>query len=213
MEEQTKAVQAVAMTAGKALDTVDSLGAFIGRILGTMPEDAVGILGGDLLHHVRLRNAARLQQRTEEILRQRHADSDADAVSLNVAIPLLKAAQDESRDELQELWARLLANAMDKSGPQIRQSFIATLRQFDPLDSVVMEKAYKQIDRMRGWVVYEHWSDELGIRPDELLVSLEHIKNLGCIESYGDYHFENGLGVHRLMLSAFGSELMHACQI
>jgi len=33
--------------------------------------------------------------------------------SLTVALPLFRGAADESREELQDLWARLLAAAMD----------------------------------------------------------------------------------------------------
>src|SRR5437660_1458996 len=58
----------------------------------------------------------------------------------SVAIPLLRAAYDESRPELQQIWAKLIAAAIDpnRSG-QFRLSFIATLKQFDPLDAQVLK--------------------------------------------------------------------------
>src|SRR6185437_15652234 len=109
--EQAKAVQEGSKAVGKAIDLTDKVGSFLGRVLGTPIEDAVGLVIGDRLHHARLRNADRLARRTEEILAQRNVKPEP--VSANLAIPLLQAAQDESREKLQELWARLLANAMD----------------------------------------------------------------------------------------------------
>ncbi len=41
------------------------LGGFLGKVFGTLPQDTVGVLGGDWLHHIRVRNAKKLQKRTE----------------------------------------------------------------------------------------------------------------------------------------------------
>lgn len=114
MSEEAKAVAAVAGATGKAIDAATDLGGFAGKVLGTLPQDAVGLLG-DWVSHLRTRNAHRLQLKTDEILSSRNAVIEP--LSLVVARPLLEAAQDESREELVELWARLLANAMDLSRP------------------------------------------------------------------------------------------------
>jgi len=51
-------------------------------------------------------------------------------VSPSIAIPLFAAAQDESRDELRELFARLLAAAMDPKRKDLtRGSFTAIVKQ------------------------------------------------------------------------------------
>ena len=74
----------------------------------------------------------------DKILRRRQVDYPQ-PVSPSLAVPLLQAAYDESRPELQELWASLIAAAMDpaRSG-RVRLSFIDTLKQFDPLDALVL---------------------------------------------------------------------------
>jgi hypothetical protein len=58
--------------------------------------------------------------------------ADTERVSLVIALPLLEAAAEESREELQDLWARLLAAAMDpgRSG-QVRRVFIEIVKQMD----------------------------------------------------------------------------------
>ena len=47
------------------------LARFVGKALGTVPEDAVGLLGGDYLHNLRIRNLGKITRKTEEILRMR----------------------------------------------------------------------------------------------------------------------------------------------
>ena len=65
------------------------------------------------------------------------------AVSLSVAIPMLRGAYDENREQLRELWAALIAAATDpeRTG-RVRLSFIDVLKQFDPLDALVMRERY-----------------------------------------------------------------------
>jgi hypothetical protein len=107
-DEQAKAIQEVAKTTGTALELVEKAGAYIGWVLGTVPADLAGVLGGDWLGQIRIRNLARYKEQTEEILLARGV-TDATPVSPSLAVPLLRAAADETRGELQDLWARLLA--------------------------------------------------------------------------------------------------------
>ena len=59
--------------------------------------------------------------------------------SLSVAIPLLRDAADESRGEVQELWARLLAATMDPTRTNlVRQRFVPAVRLLDPPDTRVL---------------------------------------------------------------------------
>jgi hypothetical protein len=53
-------------------------------------------------------------------------------------IPLLQAAADESREELQSLWAALLANAMTDGGHRTRGAFVGALKSMDPADALVL---------------------------------------------------------------------------
>ena len=47
------------------------LAGFVGKALGTAPEDTVGLLGGDHLRELRIRNLDKISRKTEEILRER----------------------------------------------------------------------------------------------------------------------------------------------
>jgi hypothetical protein len=88
------------------------------------PEDAVGLVLGDPLHFVRTVIARTLDQLISKIF-ERRGVTDTQPVSPSLAIPLLRAAYDESRPELQQLWADLIAAAMDpKRSGRVRLSFI-----------------------------------------------------------------------------------------
>jgi hypothetical protein len=44
--EESKAVQELSKFGTKALGSSDKLGGFLAKVFGTVPEDAVGVLGG-----------------------------------------------------------------------------------------------------------------------------------------------------------------------
>ncbi|MHC4138973.1 MAG: hypothetical protein ACYSR1_03820, partial [Planctomycetota bacterium] len=48
----------------KALETGEKLAGFLPRVFGTVPEDVAGVVGGDWLRQVRIRNADRLARKT-----------------------------------------------------------------------------------------------------------------------------------------------------
>ncbi len=62
--EGAKAVQEVAKTTGKAVDLVQAGGSYLAQMLGTVPKDVVGYLGGDYLRHVRIRNWYQISEKT-----------------------------------------------------------------------------------------------------------------------------------------------------
>lgn len=215
VESESKAITAVAETAGKAIDATRELGGFVSKILGTGPEDAAGLLGVDLLGHLRIRNAHRLQIHTDEILAKRQAEIEP--LSLSVAKPLMEAAQDESREEILALWARLLANALDNTRPAIRKSFIEALSRFDPLDVLIMERTFRiYVDDSGEIMDHDELPSLLGVSLDEFSVSIKNLYDLGCIETPLDdpvWGEEEGVPVLKdvHVLTAFGRELMKAC--
>jgi len=77
------------------MELVEKAGAYIGWVLGKAPADLAGVLGGDWLAQVRIRSLARYKERTEEILKARGV-TDATPVSPSLAVPLLRAAADET---------------------------------------------------------------------------------------------------------------------
>jgi Predicted membrane protein (DUF2231) len=110
-EDTAKAIEESAKALGKGFDLVGGLGAYLARALGGVPENLIGILVGDWLIHKRVRRWSELQDETRRILDQRNVKEPD--ISPSIALPLIEAALDEDREGLKELWAKLLATAMD----------------------------------------------------------------------------------------------------
>ena len=140
MSDESKAVQEAAKAVTKSGEVLLAAGGWMANVLGTLPQDILGLGGGDLIHEVRVRNLDRLKRRTAEILEARRVSPDRQAVRPNILIPIAATAADESREELQELFARLLANALDPNTTErVRPSFIGTLKSLDPIDALLFK--------------------------------------------------------------------------
>jgi hypothetical protein len=213
--EEAKALQEVAKFGTRALESSDKLAAFLSKIFGTVPSDVVGVVGGDWLHHIRIRNAAKLAQRTEEILRDRGILEQTEPMSPSLALPLLHAAQDETREELSEMWARMLSNGMDPSrSASIRQSIILTVKSFDPLDAVILQMVF---DRCHGEKTSVEFNltdllKELGVSSDELELSLSNLLKLGCGSS-GRGIKQYKTVILNFQISPLGREVIRACSL
>ena len=200
-DETAKAAREIAKTTSRAFGTAEKAGAYMARVLGTVPEDAVGLLGGDWLHHARVRNIVELQERTDQILSDREVAADnVEPVSERIARPLFEAAAAESRSELQEVWAKLLAAAMDPAGDRpMRRQFIDVVRQFEPLDVLLFTKVAERGEEWR-----DGWQHELQCTTDELELAIDTLKSTGCFKSAE----RRGNKEYRLQFSALGRALL-----
>ena len=184
-KETARAGGEIAKFGVRALDSLDGLFGYGAEVLGTTPHDLVGVLGADWLREVRLRNRDKLRRNTRRILEERGVKQPFEEISPSIAVPLIEAAVDESREELAELWARLLAAATDPTRKgRIRLSFITTLKQMDPLDAKILEALYNHSpggfarQNTNGRDVL---SNELAVSHDEVLVSFGNLERLNCL--------------------------------
>jgi hypothetical protein len=200
-DEQAKAVQSVSEFGTTVVNEGSNLARYMGRILGTVPEDAVGVVIGDPLRFVRTAIAAQYDILLDRILKRR--DAKTQPVSPSVAIPLMRAAYDEGRPELQELWASLIASAMDPArATRVRVSFIETLKQFDPLDAIVL-KTRSEIRVSTNDNAISKIAVLLHYDATEIQLSVENLDRLKCI-------FYRSI-LHEFTLSNYGSALLKAC--
>ena len=134
----------------------------------------------------RVTGRSRRPRRTEQILRERDVQ-DVIELSPNIAVALIAGAQEEGKEELMELWARLLANAMDPSLNTVRHSFIATVKNMDPVDAVVLRYIHEEnithVGRGHtpegvGMTGTANIATVIGRRSDEVEVSLRHLQDL-----------------------------------
>ena len=197
--EGAKAAQEIAKTTGKVLDVAQAGGVYLARMLGTAPEDVVGLLGGDLLRQYRIRNWHRVSQKTFDKLGRRGVEQ-LEPLSAKVIVPLLEAASEESDETLQDMWAELLANAMDpKKDTSLRQIFIEALRQMEPIDALVFRKmAEKAPNEALG---SEDLMERLRCRETLAAVSLDRLADLGVLREM------DGPGTPHYVVTALGTEL------
>jgi hypothetical protein len=187
-----------AKLATKALEVLEGVGGFLREVLGDVPANLIGLLGGDWLRNRRAINLAEFAARTKERLKARGVQETRPA-SLSLAVPLLQAAADESRPEIQNLWARLMAAAMDPSrSSAVRQTYVETVKQMDPIDALVLEKLVDATN----WApnARDALAQMFKRSSDEIEVSFQHLTKLECIKMPGDSS--------HAVLTALGRELM-----
>ncbi len=208
-----------AKTTGKAIDAGVKAGGYLDRIFGDLPDNLVGLGVADWVRHKRIRRLAELEKETEEILQKRgamKAEADDARVSPSIIIPIIAAATDETRAEIRQIWARLLANALDPSrSDAVRQSFVQTLKSFDPPDALFMDRAVNGPVSSTGDLIHLHeFANGLKLTGDGFIVSLQHLQSLGCIG--GTFDAQGGPlrpeVAQRFTISAYGRELMRACR-
>lgn len=196
----------------KALETGEKLAGFLSRLFGTAAEDVVGVVGGDWLRHVRICNASKLAARTEEILKQRGIAHKTQPMSPSIAIPLLEAAQDETRDELCELWARMLANGMDpERSSVIRRSIITVVKEFEPLEAIILQKAFGQSENRKSLVHVNEYPKSIGVSLDEFELSIQNLEKQDCLFNITRTTQDAILLDMTINLSHLGREVLRAC--
>jgi len=146
-----------------------------------IPEQALGQTGGAWISEQRARNRTRLSRRTGEILKSRGVALDFEA-SPSVAMPLIGVAQDEGRQELVDLWARLLATALDPSARHhYRREFVVIAAALEPMDLLCLEKL--DCGLTKAWRYRrESVAKALGQSQDRVDLALGSLARLGLID-------------------------------
>jgi hypothetical protein len=201
--DEAKAVQKFSDFGTTAVTEAGNLARYVGRILGTVPEDAVGLVIGDPLHFVRTAIAAQYDSLLTRILRDRNVSPQP--VSPSVAIPLIRAAYDEGRPELQELWANLIAAAMDPDrSKRVRRSFVDAVQRLDPLDAAVLKEVFDLLGTIPSPTLRQYLIPRLNADQRELDVSFQNLEAVKCLTPSG--------APGQWIITSFGYQLVRACR-
>lgn len=196
-----EAVKAVADLGSSVIGTVRDTGRFVAEVVGDAPKNAFGILS-DQLAAARAIGAIRLQKKVEAE-RKRLDIQDPQTASPSIAQPLLEAALNETREDLQDIWARLIVTATDpKRAHLVRQSFIDTLKQFDPYDALVLRARGNIPGRTQGNML-QILAESTKLPQDEVMLSFLHLRDLKCLESKGS--------IANIYLTPYADGLLRAC--
>jgi hypothetical protein len=140
----------------KALEVVHDTGAFLHRVFGQLVEDAVGVVA-DRVRFYRLEQYLRLTDRVQALLKDR---PHLRPVPPKIALDLIEAATIEQSDELSELWAWLLANAMDASQPSVHVAFVPILREMMPREAHLLQA----LGTFQPMAARSDWTPQIGAR-------------------------------------------------
>jgi hypothetical protein len=164
----------------------------IRQALGTIPEDLLGIAVGDWLREKRKRNQARLAEKTKKILEARGISPEQETISPLLFIAICEAALDEDRPELQDIWAKLLATAVDAArAHQVRANFIEIVKQLEPLDALVLTRISPNLAQpIRNTI-----AQLLNRSPDEVEVALVNLARLNLVAGQYKDSVETGFAV------------------
>ena len=206
-DEQAKAVQEGFKLAGQTLETARDFGGYLAKILGTLPEDLVGLLGADWVRMKRVENITDMAVEAFARLEARGV-KEPQPVPLSVALPLLKEAADENREELVDLWARLMAAAMDPArSKKTRQTFIIAIKGMDPLDALVFSKLSDPMPSLQGNPA-PYFANLLSVNYSEVELSLLRLIEIGCIRDMDAPLQTVVLSINRIALTPLGRELL-----
>ena len=207
--ETAKAVRESAKLGQTVIEAGSDLVKYAGQVLGTVPEDLIGLAIGDRLRIKRFENATQIMRETKARLDTRKVEC-REEINTKLIAPLLEAVSEESDETLQDMWAQMLANAMDpRSDVSLQRVLIDTLRRFEPIDAVVLDY-YATADNP-GFTTPNQVADSMARRPTECAVSIQRLETLRCLDDVSrDNVGRPGLDT-QYEISALGTELGRAC--
>lgn len=144
VQEVAKAVAATAQFGTQGIKTTEKILGFAAKVFKEPAEQTAGIIN-DRLKLFRWQRQIRYVDRVNQILAERGI-KDTVAVPPKFALPILEGASLEDEDELQDLWARLIATALDpRAEVSMRMAFIEIIKSLNATDIKILKFFYDVI--------------------------------------------------------------------
>ncbi|MBL1436333.1 MAG: DUF4393 domain-containing protein [Rhizobiaceae bacterium] len=224
VQETAKAVQEIAKTITALEPHLKASGKFIGELIRYPSEQASG-LAGDILGIIRSEIAFRYMSRVEKIMEKRDMTGHQRPVALSFVYPLLQAASLEEDEDISEMFAQLLVNAVDSNySGTISKSFIQAISGMEPLEAqllkAIAEAPVTAIDET-GMIFTENLptdyvditentsEDNVGQPSLEIEIALTSLRQIGCVKipvGWGGALVPKHVGINE-----YGKALFRAC--
>jgi hypothetical protein len=174
----------------------------------------------DTLAVKRFERKVRLVQRAQRFLSDNGVQMPTKAIPLSFSVPLIEHASVEENDDLQDIWARMLANAADAgSQVEMRTAFVNMLSGMTAFDVTILALIHKIEPTTTSGSVYtgnfpdsDSQKDD-GNRPgftrEDVAVSLGNLARLGCISP--GVGFGGPLIFSHINLSPLGKAFIRSC--
>jgi hypothetical protein len=148
------------------------------RPVSNVVSDTIGVLGGDRLSAFRKANRAKWEALyTDEKAR---ITKETETPDLRMAAEILGQAQDENRDDLLKVWAKLMAAVVDASkASRCRREFVGIAKQLEPLDARILPLLAIPTTYEPSRV--EYVSVQLKADRDQVSIACRNLERLGLV--------------------------------
>lgn len=136
-------------------------------------------------------NRRDIVDKARALLHERGVEDYSDHARPEQVEEILDAASNTSADEIKDLFARLLAAAVDPARQKLyRSEFVETVRQMEPLDALVLRhmapnNAINPAEWRKRLMAATNRSE------DELILAVINLKKLDCLEPQPGHRIEN----------------------
>lgn len=227
IEETAKATQEVAKLGQKALDSGDKVGNFISNLIKEPLKEASGMIT-DKLKIIRYKRQVRMVDEVNKMLEAREI-TETKPVPLKLAIPLVENASIEEDNNLQDLWNKLIVNAMDSGFEnEIRYSYIEIIKSLTSLDANFLRTMYNSLlaqncnlDKISDYSLKkEQLCDIMKINMDDCIISIYNLFRVQCLApavlkmggiSSGGESPSIYKGVDQVTMTPLGRRFVEAC--
>jgi hypothetical protein len=191
-DELAKATQEVAKTVGQGIEASKTLAKFFKDVFGDLVIDGAG-LASDKLKYYRIERAIALHDKTTRNLNSKGI-TNFNAVAPKIGIPLIESATIEDNDDIQALWANMLANAMNPNfDGKIERKYISILQDMSLTDVKIFNYVMSMYLREKSDKLHtqlmkkEALQTALNIELETVDACLRNLLRLGCIKQGHQY--------------------------
>ncbi len=165
----------------------------------------------------RAKRQMRLAEQFQAFLHERGLDAPTRAVAPAFLLPLIDRASIEEDDQLQDVWATMLANAADAdSAAEMRSAFVSMLGEMTHVDVQILAKlsAASADPKFKGILPTSMLPDSVGddgkgrLPTGAVAVSLANLGRLACIHPTS---FSGWLHFEQLTVTDLGKAFVAAC--
>lgn len=136
-----EAVKEVAKFGQEGIKASDKACSFLAAIFKDAIEQ-VGHIVGDKLRYARWKNINNIAEKVEEDLKRRGV-TDTRVIPLKLSLPILEDSSLEDDDEMQNIWAKLISNALDPNFTgKITYGFTEIIKNLNPKEAYMLQKMY-----------------------------------------------------------------------
>jgi hypothetical protein len=192
--ELAKADQEQQKTFQAAIDLVRRAGGYLGGVFGPASHE-LSLLFGEQMRFWRFKNAVNILEKSQALIEARGLKPDqVKSLGFGEGLLLLEAASLEEDEEVQELWARLMANAVDPSAAtKAEKVFVDLLKSISAREAVFLDlmaqieekghsfKSIESVDAFGSEMTALAESKWRKYPADERAVSVQNLVRLRCI--------------------------------